>query len=133
MSSLEQRINVYKQAVFDINNRTMRKLRIESKDYFCKYETELVDLTNKIPHWQTYLTEQQTEIVILYLSLRNVSDVTKKLGWKGNSVYNVLFGNYKKGKDFEMKGGVLKKLREIYQKLLIIQNRKGVIKNEQEM
>ena len=29
MSSLEQRITVYKQAVFDINNRTMRKLRIE--------------------------------------------------------------------------------------------------------
>jgi hypothetical protein len=32
-----------------------------------------------------------------------------------------------------MKGGVLKKLREVYQKLLIIQNRKGVIKNEQEV
>lgn len=127
--SIEERKNIYRQAAVEINNRTLRKIRIESNDYFCKYETELVELTEKIPNWETYLTDQQIEIVKLYLNLRNVSDVTRKLGWKGNGVYNVLFGNYSKGKDHEMKGGVLKKLRIVSQKLLEIQKRRGAKEN----
>jgi hypothetical protein len=120
--SLEQRKNVYRQAGVAMGERTLKKFRLETNDYFCKHETELIDLTEKIPNWETYLTDRQVEIVKLYLNFRNVSDVTRKLGWRGNGVYNVLFGNY--GKEREIKGGVLKKLRAVYQKLQEIQNKR---------
>lgn len=122
--SLQQRKNLYGKAVVDNGERNLKELRIKSNDYFCKYEIELIELTNNIPNWESYLTDQQVKILKLYLNYRNVSDVTHELGWQGNSVYNILFGNYQKGKDYEMKGGILKKLRSVNEKLIKIRGKK---------
>jgi hypothetical protein len=121
--TLEQRKRVYAQSAIAMNKRHLQQFRIETKDYFCKYEGELVDLIEKIPNWESYLTEKQLDTVKLYLSLRNSSDVGKQLGLSGGGAYNILFGTVKNNR---VEGGVLKKLKNAYATLQKIEERKKI-------
>jgi hypothetical protein len=121
MLTLEQRKAIYRKAADVINERNLQKFRVETKDYFCKYETELIDLTNKIANWQTYLTDKQLKILQLYLSYRNTSAVDNLLGITNGTTYRTLFGSIKNNQQI---GGVFKKLRNVYNTLQIINDRR---------
>lgn len=124
MSSLEERRKIYNQSSINMGERELRKLRIETKDYFCKYEYELLDLVNKIPNWETYLTPKQCKIVSTYINVRNTTAVDIQLNLTNGVSWHTLFGSVKK--DVSGEGGVYKKLKKVYEKLQYIESKKGI-------
>lgn len=122
MSTLEQRKKYYQQSIIDAHKRSLMKARIEFNDSFCKDEEKLIELTEKLPNWQSYLTEKQLKILQLYISYRNTSAIDNQLKLTNGVSYHTLFGNNKNGKNVE--GGVLKKLSKVYEIYLKIQNKK---------
>ena len=70
----------------------------------------LLFLINKIPNWETYLTDKQLEATKLYLSTFNATLVDIKLNLSTSTAYARIFGG-------SNSKGALGKLEEAYSKL----------------
>ena len=113
-STLEQRRAIYSRSAVAINQRELSKFRAETNDYFCRHEEELMALIQKIPNWQTYLTDKQLQVVQLYVSNPNTCAIDTQLKLANGVSWHTLFGTVK---DNKSTGGVLKKLKSVQKKL----------------
>lgn len=121
MNDIQQRRNIYKKSIDNKCERDLIKFRVQTGDYFCKHEEELLNLINTIPNWETYLTDKQLQITKIYVGCRNTTNVDIHLGLTNGLAYHTLFGSIKNKTQV---GGVLKKLQIVKQRLDMINKNK---------
>lgn len=54
---------------------------------------KVTELTQLVPHWETYLTDKQAEAVSMYLANRNLEACDNKLGLEKGGTYTRIFGD----------------------------------------